>query len=197
MTAQNTSRPRFTRAYIDSIGKSFDERGFWALVPAWLIGCGVVGWLTAYYMPGKFWDGQNQAASAAIYIGILTINGLILALSWSAFSRIHECITGDEFGAYLMDNDMLGDYVVYIGYVHATQLAAIIVSAAGLVALLYEIPLIYQRVAFAAVLAVSIYAIKQAGNSVTIMHDLIWQKAIFDRNKPKKGHEKVVRIRAE
>lgn len=192
-----TSRPRFTRAYIDSIGKSFDERGFWALFPYWLLSCVAIGWLTAYYMPSDFWEKGNQAVSVVVYTGILTINGLILALSWSAFARIHECITGDDFGAYLMETDLLIGYLVYIGYVHAAQIVAIIVSAVGLMMLLYSVPLVAQHIAFAAMLAFSVYAIKQAANSVTVMHDLIWQKSIFDRGKPKPTPERVFHIRKE
>jgi hypothetical protein len=197
MSAIPTTRPRFTRAYIDTIGTSFDERGFLALVPAWLLGCAIIGGATAYYMPDDFWDKSNQAVSVVVYTGILTINGLILALSWSAFARIHECIVGDDFGTYLMEKGLLIGYLVYIGYVHAAQIAAIIASAVGLIALLYSLPLLEERIAFAAILALSIYAIKQAANSVTVMHDLIWQKAIFDRNKPKPSPDKVVHIRKD
>ena len=197
MSAVPTSRPRFTRAFIDSIGRSFDERGFLALIPIWLLLCVALGWAASYYMPSDFWDKSTQAISVVVYTGILTINGLILALSWSAFARIHECITGDDFGAYLMKKDLLMGYLVYIGYVHAAQIVAIIASAAALITLLYSVPILPERIAFAAMLALSVYAIKQAANSVTIMHDLIWQKSVFDHNKPKPGPERIIHIRKE
>ena len=197
MNAAPTPRPRFTRAYITSLGKSFDERGFLALIPVWLLICASVAWSIAYYMPEGFWKNTNQSVAVVVYVGILTINGLILALSWSTFARIHECITADDFCAYLMENELLGDYVVYIGYVHAVQIIAIITSGAGLMVLLYSLPLLVERITFAAMLALSIYAIKQAANSVTVMHDLIWDKATFDRGNPKNSDEKVVRIKRE
>jgi hypothetical protein len=148
-------------------------------------------------MPPAFWGHESQPVSVVVYTGILTINGLMLALSWSAFSRIHESISGDRFGAYLMEKNLIGDYIVYIGYVHAAQVISVIASAAGLIILLYDTRVIFDMIAFAVVLALSIYAMKQAANSVTIMHDLIWQKAIFDRNPPQGQDGKVFHIRKD
>lgn len=80
-----------------------------------------------------------------------------------------------------MAKKLMNRYIVYIGYVHVAQLAAIITSAAGLLLLLCSIEEVaYNRTAFAVMIAASAYAIVTAARAVEVVHDLIWQKAIFD-----------------
>lgn len=188
MTASR-ERPKFGRALITSVGKSFDQRGYWAVFPSKILACAAAGSAVAYLMPLSFWPQDSLPVSVVVYVGLLTLNGLVLALSWSAFARIHECISNDNFGAYLMERDLLGDYILYIDYAHIAQLAAIITSASGLFILLYNAQLIWERAALGAMVATSIYAIACASGAVTVMHDLIWQRAIFLNHEAAKEQE--------
>lgn len=174
-------RPKFLASYMEAIAQSTARRGWRALVPFWLIACGISSAAMAYVIPYSFWRDERLDVAVVVYIGILTLNGLILTLSWNAFSRIYEMIGAPGFASYLLTKKIMNRYIVYIGYVHSAQLAAIITSAAGLLMLLCSIEnTLYNRIAFAVMVAASCYAIVTAARAVEVVHDLIWQKAIFD-----------------
>lgn len=174
-------RPKFLASYMDAIAQSTARRGWRALVPFWIIASGLAGATTTYFIPATFWDTAHLDVSAIVYTGILTLNGLILTLSWNAFSRIYESITSPGSASYLLAKKLMNRYIVYIGYVHVAQLVAIVTSAIGLLLLLCSpTHVFYDRVAFATMIAASAYAIVTAARAVDVVHDLIWQKAIFD-----------------
>lgn len=177
----NLKRPKFLPSFFRALAKSAERRSWRSIVPTWLVVALCVGAAASYLIPATFWNPNNLSVSTAVYVGLLTLNGLILALSWNAFSRIYEIISAPRFSAYLAKSDLLNGYIVFTGFVHVTQLAAVVVSAAGLLLLLIDRPaVIYDRIAFAAMVSASAYAIKMAAGAVTVMHDLLWQKAIFD-----------------
>lgn len=179
----NLERPKFPSSFLRSLEKGVEARGWRALVPSWLILAIAFGFAFGYFVPASFWAIKHLDTAVMVYIGILTLNGLILVLSWNAFSQIHDSIGDINFGAYLISRGLLNNYIFYIQSVHVVQLLAIIISSSGLLLLLCSVEdITYDRVAFAAMVAGSSYAIKQASSAVTVMHDLIWQKAIFDRH---------------
>jgi hypothetical protein len=179
--SDDLERPRFLPAYVEAIAQSAKVRGWRAVVPFWLIACGAASAAVAYVIPYTFWTDERLEVSVVVYIGILTLNGLILTLSWNAFSRIYEMIGAPGFASYLMSKKFMTRYIVYVGYVHIAQLVAIITSAIGLLMLLCSIKeVIYNRIGFAVMVATSAYAIVTAARAVEVVHDLIWNKAIFD-----------------
>lgn len=185
-------RPKFLPSYIKAIGQSVEKRGWKALVPVWTIVAGAFGAAAAYFIPVVFWVDRPEIA-VAVYIGVLTLNGLVLALSWNAFSRIFESISSQGFASYLMAKGRMNGYMVFVGYVHATQLFAVLASAVGLIVFLFSIPtVLYNQIAFAVMIGASAYAMKTAAGAVTVMHDLIWQKAIFDDWSAKQPGSRVV-----
>jgi len=178
MTAK---RPKFLTSYWAAIGENIEARGWIAVVPAWLIIGAILGAAAAYFISPLFWKLDFWDVSVVVYIGILTVNGLILTLSWNAFSRIYESICQPVFCSYLLARNLLNGYIFYMGYIHLTQLLAIAMSSSGLILILCDIPnKLYSQIVFAAMIATTFYAIKTAANAVTVMHDLVWQKAIFD-----------------
>lgn len=181
MDRNDLERPSFLKSYHAALGKSIEIRGVRAVIPYWVLTCLLVGLVAASRMPVTFWGHEHEDVAVGVYVGMLTLDGLVLALSWSAFARIHDCIGDGEFCAYLYKNGVLNDYIVVIDYIHYAQLVSIIASAAGLLTWLYgPTDPAYNRIAFAVMVATSIYAIKSASGAVSAMHDLIWQKSIFE-----------------
>ena len=82
---------------------------------------------------------------------------------------------------FLRRANLFNTYIFYIDYVQAAQLLALLLSGAALLtANIHLIPIFWSRVIFAATIAATIYAIKYAVNAVTVMHNLVWQKSIFE-----------------
>lgn len=181
----NDQRPKFLRAFLDEIGKEVDESGWRAIVP-YVFVCSVVFSVgVAYLIPDRFWGDDKWDISTAVYAGLLTFNGLVLALGWNAFARIYDVLLRGEFGKYLMKSNLLGSYLLHITYMHAFQIFAALAAAVGLVSVLIDkVPLIVDRAIFAVSLALTIYAIKQAFGAVTAMNDLLWQAAYYELNRP-------------
>ena len=176
-------RPKFLPSYLGALKDSAERRDWRAIIPLWLIGSMLAGLIVAYFMPHKFWSEENLRISVAVYAGILTFNGLILALCWSVFSKIYEIVTTSPFSVYLKNKNLLNRYILYVSFVHGAQIFAVIVSGSGLLLVLLATgnTLIGQiMIAFA--VAATTYGIKKAADAITAMHDLIWQKAIFDDN---------------
>jgi hypothetical protein len=116
-------RPRFLASYFDSMRDKTKSDGWRAIVPVWLIAGIACGASVAYHIPDDFWTQEKWDASLLLYATMVTINGLLLVLSWSAFSRIHEVILSSlGFSMFLRRAKLLNNYIFYIDYVQVTQL---------------------------------------------------------------------------
>lgn len=178
-----TTRPPFLKSLLEAWHSSLDD-GFWALFPYWLlISFGAGGWV-AYELPADLLGGKDQSDAVAAMAGLLTLNGLILALSWSAFSKIYEIIGAGEFCAFLRRSKLLSHYLVYVGYVHIAQLVAVMATGFALFSILLPFQPWVMRLAISAAIGGSIYAIRQAVAASTVMQDLIWQRSAFDQERP-------------
>jgi hypothetical protein len=173
-------RPGFLASYFEEMRQKAREHGWRAIIPYWAIIGGAIGSLTAYFQPNEIWLHPDTAVT--IFVGMVTINGLLLALCWGAFARIHELIVSSPgFSSFLRQANLFNTYLFHIDYVQATQLLAVSVSGTALLtATISSIPTLWLRVLLAATIATTIYAIKYAANTVTVMHDLVWQKAKFE-----------------
>ena len=141
-----------------------------------------------YFLPDTFWSAERDTA-IVVYTGILTFNGILLALSWSAFAKIYETIGAGKFSAFLQENDALDSFLFAVRYVHVFQMVAMIASIATLLLALFpDVPLLWQRGACAIMLGLSAYAIKQASMAVGVMQDLVRYKAAFDAGTPARIH---------
>lgn len=193
MTDQSL-RPKFLPSFLEEVRKEAEERNWLAVFPYGLIACALLSAGVAYVVPVSFWADEHWGISTAVYSGLLTFNGLILALGWTAFGRIYDILTRGDFGKYLMNTRLLNPYIVHMTYMHIFQIVAIVVSGLGLVEILVEgTPAWLDRIVFAATIAFTAYSIKQAVGAVTAMNDLIWQAAYYEANKPD-ADKKVVPI---
>ncbi len=175
-------RPKYLTSFFAAMSERSDNGSLWRMF-IWPVLCGGAGGCVAYFVPASFWSDSKWDVAATVYTGVLTLNGLILALSWSAFSRIYESISAPKFCSFLRRHGLLNKYIVTVSSIHGLQLVSILFSGAGLVVLLLDVPyLIVDRVILAFVIAFSVYAIQQASAAVGIMNDLLWQKSIFDES---------------
>lgn len=178
---ENHGRPKFLPSFFDVLSKRARKESFVSLLPWWMVGAAGLGAAGAYFVRDEFWGWDKVDISTAVYAAVLTLNGLVLALSWNAFSKIYDYISSAKFAAFLRKHDLLHGYIVYVGFVHFFQVMAVVVSSIGLMTLLMDLhSLVVERIILATIIAVSVYALKMAIGAVHVMHDLIWQKSLFD-----------------
>ena len=180
-TSTDGRRQAFLPSYLEALKGSAERRSWRAVVPIWIVACIVVGAIVSAFVPDLFWSDSKWDVSTTVYAGILTFNGLVLALGWAAFAKIYEIICAPHFSSYLKANGLLNGYIMYVSYIHIVQLCAVVVSAAGLISVLLDVGSIWaDRAILALSIACTMYSIKQASAAISGMHDLIWQKATFD-----------------
>jgi hypothetical protein len=184
-TILSAERPKFLPSFLGAIRDEAEIRGWLAILPFALLSCGAVAAGIAYGMPYQFWSESKRELSVEVVVGLLTFNGLILVLGWTAFGRIYDVLLRGEFGKYLMRNKLLNAYILHITFMHIFQIAAVAATGGGLILVLFDgVPSIVSRIIFGMVLLFTMYAIKQAIDAVTAMNNLIWQSAFFESNLP-------------
>lgn len=178
------NRPRFLESWIDDIRDDVSRSGARALVPWTAMFCLVVGSLVAWVIPEEgFWD--KPEISMVFFTAILTLNGLLLALSWSSFGKIYEIAARPQLAKFLRAKKLLQQYIFYVDFIHYTQVFALAMSAISLVACVAREPplafsieyismLTIQRTAMFLCVSSSIYALRYALGAVRIMQDLVW-----------------------
>jgi hypothetical protein len=188
------TRPKFLASYFEAMKERASKTGWRALVPVWLgVGIGA-GFAASWCLPDKLWtDPQNWQVIVGMYAAMVTINGLLLALSWGAFARIHELLVSSaEFAVFLRRAKLFNGYLFYVDWVQAAQLLALIASAGAMFSsIIAVIPVLGHKLILTASIGVSIYAIRYAVNAVTMMHDLVWQRAIFEEQELANKHKVV------
>ncbi|MEE4155578.1 MAG: hypothetical protein V2I27_15570 [Erythrobacter sp.] len=177
-------RPGFLKSLLESWQLTLDHGKARDLVPYWIIGSGLIGAAVAYFLPTNFWDRTKPDVSVAVLSGLLTFNGIILALCWSAFGKIYEIIGAGAFSKHLRKHKLLNHYLLFVGYCHAAQIVAIALTAFALFALWLPLEVWAIQISVGASVAGSIYALRQGVATSTAMQDLIWRKAMFDEAAP-------------
>lgn len=188
-------RPGFVSSVLQMWSDEVKENGLKSLIPYWLFCVLAVGSGAGYIVPDEFWQNARWDISTAVFAGILTFNGLVLALGWGAFSRIYDVILRGNFGAYLANNNLLNDYLVHINFIHLFQILSICASAVGLVFVLVDsVPLWLDRVVFGATVALTAYGIKQSVDAVTAMNDLVWLSSVYERDQQSRNGSNVAQL---
>jgi hypothetical protein len=181
--ATEYQRPKFLASYFEAMKVGVQTRGVIAIIPVWLLIGFSAGAASAIPLPSELWtDKQNWQVIVAIYAAMLTVNGLLLALSWGAFSRIHEqLVSTSEFAIFLKRTKLFNNYLFYVDWVHIAQLFALLFCAAAMFSsVIIAIPMSVHKAILGISIGFSIYAIRYAVNAVTMMHDLVWQRAVFE-----------------
>src|ERR1700741_3142347 len=136
----------FVKAWLKDLSEEVDDR-WYRIIPIWFVTFFAIGSAVAYSMPDTFWNPERDT-STVVYTGILTFNGILLALSWSAFAKIYEMIGAGKFSAFLLENGVLNSYLFVVRYVHAAQMLAMVMSIAALLFLQFQdFPIGWQRIA--------------------------------------------------
>lgn len=173
-------RPGTLKSLLDSWQLTLEHGSAWSLIPYWLIASGFAGFLLAAYLPASFWDGSKLDVAVSVMSGLLTFNGIILALCWSAFGKIYEIIGAGTFSAHLRKHSLLNQYLVVVGWCHISQIVAIVFSGLALFSLWLPLQTLVLKATVGFAVAASVYALRQGFSTSTIMQDLIWRKATFD-----------------
>ena len=174
-------RPKFLPTFLGALKEEAEDEGMLAIIPAYFIAFAAIGGTIAWRVPPSFWGDANLGSLTTLYGGVLTFNGLVLTLGWSAFSRVHDIIISKDIGAYIHKNGFLKDYLLQISYMHISQVMAAIFSGIGLATIVLEFKVAWVDVAvFASCITFTMYGLKQALDSVTMMNDLVWQAMTFD-----------------
>src|SRR5579862_5535855 len=114
-------RPKFLPSFLEAIKQESELTGWRAVVPYVAVSCAILCSAVALYLPKAFWSEPKQEIATIVYSGILTFDGLILALGWAAFSRIYDVLLRGEFGQYLMRNNLLNGYILHVTFMHIIQ----------------------------------------------------------------------------
>ena len=141
-----------------------------------------------------FW--KKPEISAVFFTATITINGLLLALSWGSFAKIYELASEPQLAAYLRKRNLLRTYIFHVDFIHLTQVAAVAWSGFALVlSVADQLPntiggavvlLLLQKISLAGVVASTIYALRYAVGAVRIMQDLVWYSTYFLGNGPER-----------
>jgi len=176
-------RPSFIDSWLADIREDYLRYDRRKLVPWAALACVAIGaTVTALVPKDHFWN--KPEVSVVFFTAAVTINGLLLALSWASFAKIYDIASEPKLAAFLRRNDLLRDYIFHVDFIHATQVAALSCSGAALILCViehmpapieaYVTTLTLQKIGLAATVATTIYALKYALGAVRIMQDLVW-----------------------
>jgi hypothetical protein len=186
-------RPSFVEAWLADIQEDVRRYGKRKLLPVALIFCACLGVLVAVLVPAAdFW--HKPEISVIFFTATLTMNGLLLALSWSSFAKVYEIASEPRLASFLRRHDLLNGYVFQVDYIHFTQVGALCCSGVALIlSVLGHLPhiaeeyvslLTVQRIGLALVVMSSVYALKYALGAVRLMQDLVWYSARMSVDRP-------------
>jgi hypothetical protein len=181
-------RPTFVDSWLTDIREDYRRYGRRKLVPWWALGSIAIGVAVSLLVPKEhFWE--KPEVSVVFFTAMVTINGLLLALSWGSFAKIYEIAAEPKLASYLRRHDLLRGIIFQVDYIHIAQVVALSSSAIALLlcvinhlphAVSSMLPLLtMQKVSFAGAIASSIYALRYALGAVRIMQDLIWYSTYF------------------
>lgn len=189
------TRPSFIDAWLTDLRDDYRRYGSRKLLPWKLLVCVLIGTAAALLVPVEhFWN--KPEVSVVFFTAAVTINGLLLALSWGSFAKIYELASEPKMISFLKQHDLLKSYIYQVDYIHIAQVIALSCSGAALVlSVIDHLPafileyislLSLQRIAFASSIASTIYALVYALGAVKIMQDLVWYSAYFIGENPQR-----------
>lgn len=156
------------------------EKGFSRVIPWLMIACSAVGYAAAHFADPRVFSQENWSTLAAVYGGVVTFNGLTLALSWSAIGRIYDTVSKAEFSRFLRASGLLNTYLFYVSLIHTVQVVSALAAVLGLVSVFLILPITIGPTVLAIVIATTLYAIRWAAGSSRVVKDLAWHYATFD-----------------
>jgi hypothetical protein len=166
--------------FLDEVKATWRRHGLSGVLP-WVFGlCAGAGYGVASRASHLLFIDTHWGTLAAVYAGVLTFNGIALALTWTAIGKVYDTITRGEFAAFLRAAGSIQQYQFYIQFMHLIQIFAAVASVLGLFVTFAELPELVGRIAFGTVAAATLYSIKWAAGSVRIVRDLTDRQVEFD-----------------
>jgi hypothetical protein len=181
-------RPSFLDAWLEDVRDDLRRYGPIKLVPWLLLFCVAVGVVVTLLVSREsFWD--KPELSGMFFTATVTINGLLLALSWGSFAKIYELASEPKLAAFLRKHNHLRTYIFHVDFIHICQVIALGWSGFALVLSVIDhwphalggalMLFALQKISLAGVIASSIYALRYAIGAVRIMQDLVWYSTYF------------------
>lgn len=178
-------RRNFAESFADAIRISAAKRKWRAFIPHVFLSCLGAGFAASWSIDAAFWTQNNWDVSATVFGGLLAFNALLLAVGWSAFSKIYEVISGGRIGKILTGRGLLDEHLFFVDANHAVLVASAFMSGLGLFSILWPLHPIADRTILAIAVGSSIYALIRSLSCTTMMHQLIWEQAhIEDVGRP-------------
>lgn len=184
--AEPQRRPGFLESWLDDIRDDIGRYGSRKVVPWTALACALIGFATTSYVPKEhFWD--KPEISVVFFTAAVTINGLLLALSWGSFAKIYEIASEPRLAKFLRRHRQLNGFIFHVDFIHYTQVSALSMSGLSLILCVVEnLPerltsvitlLTMQKISMGLSVATSIYALRYALGAVRMMQDLVWYSA--------------------
>lgn len=166
--------------FLDEVKTTWRRHRLRGVLP-WVFGlCAGAGYAVAARASHLLFTDVHWGTLAAVYAGVLTFNGIALALTWTAIGKIYDTITRGEFARFLRVAGSVQQYQFYIQFMHLIQILAAVTSVLGLFITFAALPELVGRIALGAVAGTTLYSIKWAGGSVRIVRDLTDRQVEFD-----------------
>jgi hypothetical protein len=176
---ERRDRPELFPIFLDEVKADWRRAGLWGVIPWWILSCVLSGYAVSHFWPRELGDKSQWGTVSTILAGVLTFNGITLAVTWAAIGKVYETISRADFSRFLRSGGVLGTYMFYIHLVHITQIIAAILSLTTIFAV-FLVPTTAFKIVLAMMVAATLYAIRWAAGSVTIAQDLAWQFGKFD-----------------
>lgn len=177
--AADRQRPDTFSIFLDEVKTDWQQGGLWRVLPWILFLSCAAGVSCAWFLPSSVITDATRNAMTPLYAGTLAFNAITLALTWSAIGRVYETLADAQFSRFLRAADTLNTYLFYISLLHVIQVVAAIVSFAALIGSILPIGVIASKALFGCVIASTLYAVRWAAGSVTIVQDIAYHRASF------------------
>jgi hypothetical protein len=177
-------RASFVSRFLEDLKEDVDRYGHHKLIPFWLIGAAGVAAVIVWILPASFWTDDLDSDRIALVAGILTFNGLVLAISWSSFSKIYEIASAQGFSTWLTQKGLLNGIHFLVDFIHTAQVLAVLASFAMLLfsPATQDYPRISQAL-FGIMICFSIYALAYGSGAVRLMQDLVYYRHQFENQR--------------
>lgn len=143
--------------------------------------CFGFGYGMATSISSDFFFPRRWDVSVAVYSGLLAFNALTMALAWSGIGRVYDTLSAPKFSNFLQHAGVLARYHFVLGFIHTVQSIAALITIAAMGSLLVAtFPLWADRLALAATVGATLYALWWAYSAAQVARDLSWHHATFD-----------------
>lgn len=174
------NRPKFFTSFLNALAVSYEKGGIRSIVPWWLLLGLLCGAGAAWFIPETFFTDAQWETSTTIYTGFLAFNGLLLALGWSAFSRIYEIMSSGDFSKFLRRNGLLEEHLLFIDIIHLVLVTSSFLSGCALISIVMPLNYKIDIVIFSLVVGFSFWSLVKALSAIRLMNDLVWELAHCD-----------------